>query len=64
MKEKFTVTITRSGWWFEVLVKSDETERVKYDIALLFPNLTARRLKREIIKARKPKNNWKKTYKI
>lgn len=64
MKEEFTVTITRSGWWFEVWVKSDETERVKFDFALLFPSLTARRLKREIIKARKPKNNWKKTYKI
>lgn len=64
MKETFTVTITRNGHWFEVSVKSNETCRSKYDLALFFPAWTARRLKRQIIKSYKPKKRYKKEYEL
>lgn len=64
MKETFTVTITRNGHWFEVWVESNETGKRKYDLCLFFTGLTARRLKRQIIKSYKPKKRYKKEYEI
>lgn len=65
VKESFEVKINKpdSGSFYVVKVKSNKTGEFKEDVALAFPKITAKRLRKEIIKERKNKK-YKKEFTI
>ena len=65
VKESFEVKVNKSdsGSSYIVKVKSNKTGEFKEDVAWIFPKLTAKRLRKEIIKERKNKD-YKKQYTI